>query len=168
MNLSIYSIPHEIQTALNALTVDEETGEVIGWERLDELTQGAADKIANTARFIRYGEVQIDAMEKAIADIKARKQSAQNLVDKLRVKVVQALLAMPDGKRKIEEPDIKVSTRKSESVSLDDESLLDKKFIKVEVITKQSPDKKAIKEAIKSGEEVKGAHLCTNYSLQIK
>lgn len=168
MNLSIYSIPHEIQTALNALTVDEETGEVIGWERLDELTQGAADKIANTARFIRYADVQIDAMEKAIADIKARKQSAQNLVDKLRVKVVQALLAMPDGKRKIEEPDIKVSTRKSESVSLDDESLLDKKFVKVEVITKQSPDKKAIKEAIKSGEEVKGAHLCTNYSLQIK
>lgn len=168
MNLSIYSIPHEIQTALNALTVDEETGEVIGWERLDELTQGAADKIANTARFIRYAEVQIDAMDKVIADIMARKQSAQNLVDKLMVKVVQALLAMPDGKRKIEEPDIKVSTRKSESVSLDDESLLDKKFVKVEVITKQSPDKKAIKEAIKSGEEVKGAHLCTNYTLQIK
>ena len=168
MNLSIYSIPHEIEMALNAMTIDEETGEVIGWERLDELTQGAADKIANTARFIRYAEVQIDAMDKVIANIKARKQSAQNLVDKLRVKVVQALLALPDGKRKIEEPDIKVSTRKSESVSLDDESLLDKKFVKVEVITKQSPDKKAIKEAIKSGEEVKGAHLCTNYTLQIK
>lgn len=168
MDLKIYEIPHEMQLALNALTIDEETGEVIGWERLDELTQGAADKIANTARFIRYAEVQIDAMDKVIAGIKARKQSAQNLVDKLRVKVVQALLAMPDGKRKIEEPDIKVSTRKSESVSLYDESLLDKKFIKVEVITKQSPDKKAIKEAIKSGEEVKGARLCTNYSLQIK
>ena len=168
MDLKLYEIPSAFREVFDSLTIDEETGEIVGWERLDELTQGAADKIANTARFIRYAEVQIDAMEKAIANIKARKQSAQNLVDKLRVKVVQALLAMPDGKRKIEEPDIKVSTRKSESVSLDDESLLDKKFVKVEVITKQSPDKKAIKEAIKSGEEVKGARLCTNYTLQIK
>lgn len=168
MELKIYEIPHEIQMALNALEVDEETGEIIGWDKLEALTESATTKIANTARFIRYAEVQIDAMDKVIAGIEARKQSAQNLVDKLSVKVVQALLAMPDGKRKIEEPDIKVSTRKSESVSLDDESLLDKKFVKVEVITKQSPDKKAIKEAIKSGEEVKGAHLCTNYTLQIK
>ena len=168
MELKIYEIPSQIQAALNALEVDEETGEIVGWDKLEALTESATTKIANCARFLQYAQVQIDAMDKVIAGIKARKQSAQNLVDKLSVKVVQALLAMPDGKRKIEEPDIKVSTRKSESVSLDDESLLDKKFVKVEVITKQSPDKKAIKEAIKSGEEVKGARLCTNYSLQIK
>ena len=168
MELKIYEIPHEIQTALNALTVDDETGEVIGWERLDELTQGAADKIANTARYIRYVQSQIEAMKVAKANIDARMKTAQRFVDWLSVKTVEGLLSLPDGKRKIEEPDIKVSTRKSESVSLDDESLLDKKFVKVEVITKQSPDKKAIKEAIKSGEEVKGARLCTNYSLQIK
>ena len=168
MELKIYEITSQIQAALNALEVDEETGEIVGWDKLEALTESATTKIANCARFLQYAQVQIDAMDKVIAGIKARKQSAQNLVDKLSVKVVQALLAMPDGKRKIEEPDIKVSTRKSESVSLDDESLLDKKFVKVEVITKQSPDKKAIKEAIKSGEEVKGAHLCTNYSLQIK
>lgn len=168
MDLKIYEIPHEMQLALNALTIDEETGEIIGWDKVEALTESATTKIANCARFIRYAEVQIDAMDKVIADIKTRKQSAQNLVDKLRVKVVQALLAMPDGKRKVEEPDIRVSTKKSESIALDDEKLLDKKFIKVEVITKQSPDKKAIKKAIKSGEEVAGARLCTNYTLQIK
>ena len=168
MELKIYEIPSQIQAALNALEVDEETGEIVGWDKLEALTESATTKIANCARFLQYAQVQIDAMKDAEEKIKARRQSAQNFVDKLSVKVVQALLAMPDGKRKIEEPDIKVSTRKSESVSLDDESLLDKKFVKVEVITKQSPDKKAIKEAIKAGEEVKGAHLCTNYSLQIK
>jgi len=168
MNLSIYSIPHEIQTALNALTIDEETGEVIGWERLDELTQGAADKIANTARFILYADVQIDAMEKAIANIKARKQSAQNLVDKLRVKVVQALLAMPDGKRKVEEPDIKVSARPSDVVLIDDETLLDEKFFNIKIVKERKVSKTAIKDAIKAGGDVKGAHLVKSYKLQIK
>ena len=168
MNLSIYSIPHEIQTALNALTVDEETGEVIGWERLDELTKGATDKIANTARYIRYAEAQIEAMDKAIADIKARKQSAQNLVDRLSVLTVNAIFALPDGKTKIEEPDIKVSVRPSDIVQIDDESKLDEKFFNVKIIKERKVSKTAIKNAIKSGEDVQGARLLKNYTLQIK
>ena len=168
MELKIYEIPLAIRNALEAITIDEETGEIVGADKLDELTESAQVKIANTARYIRELDAQIVGMEIAADNMKKRINTAKKFRDFLAVRSVQAMLALPDGKRKIEEPDIKVSTRKSESVSLDDESLLDKKFVKVEVITKQSPDKKAIKEAIKSGEEVKGARLCTNYSLQIK
>ena len=168
MELKIYEIPSQIQAALNALEVDEETGEIVGWERLDELTQGAADKIANTARFIRYAEVQIDAMEKAIAGIKARKQSAQNLVDKLSVLAVNALFALPDGKAKVEEPDIKVTARPSDVVLIDDETLLDEKFFNIKIKQEKNVSKTAIKDAIKSGEEVKGARLVKSYKLQIK
>lgn len=168
MNLNIYTIPAEIQAALNAMTIDEETGEVIGWERLDELTKGASDKIANTARFIRYAEAQIDAMDKAIADIKARKQSAQNLVDKLSVLAVKALFSLPDGKAKVEEPDIKVTARPSDVVQIDDESKLDEKFFNVRIIKERKVSKTAINNAIKSGEEVQGARLLKNYTLQIK
>lgn len=168
MELKIYEIPSQIQAALNALEVDEETGEIVGWERLDELTQGAADKIANTARFIRYAEVQIDAMEKAIAGIKARKQSAQNLVDKLSVLAVNALFALPDGKAKVEEPDIKVTARPSDVVLIDDETLLDEKFFNIKIKQEKNVSKTAIKDAIKAGEEVKGARLVKSYKLQIK
>ena len=168
MNLSIYSIPHEIQTALNALTIDEETGEVIGWERLDELTKGASDKIANTARFIRYAEAQIEAMDKAIAGIKARKQSAQKLIDKLSVLAVNALFALPDGKAKVEEPDIKVTARPSDVVMIDDEKLLDEKFFNIKIKQEKNVSKTAIKDAIKAGEEVNGARLVKSYKLQIK
>ena len=168
MDLKIYEIPHEMQLALNALTIDEETGEIVGYEQLDAVTESATQKIANTARYIRELESKIEAMKQAKANIDARIKTAQKLSDWLGMKTVQALLALPDDKRKVEEPDIRISTHKSESIALDDEKLLDKKFIKVEVITKQSPDKKAIKKAIKSGEEVAGARLCTNYTLQIK
>lgn len=166
MELKIYEIPHEMRLALENVVVDEETGEIIGMDKVDAIAESATKKIANVARYIREMEHQIEGMKEAKANIDKRIKTAQKLVDWLKVRSVQAMIAIDE--RKIEEPDIKVSTRKSESVSLDDESLLDKKFVKVEVITKQSPDKKAIKEAIKAGEEVKGAHLCTNYSLQIK
>lgn len=168
MELKIYEIPLAIRNALEAITIDEETGEIVGADKLDELTESAQVKIANTARFIRELDAQIVGMEIAADNMKKRINTAKKFRDFLAVRSVQAMLALPNDVRKIEEPDIRVSARKSESVLLDDESLLDKKFIKVEVITKQSPDKKAIKEAIKSGEEVKGARLCTNYSLQIK
>ena len=168
MELKIYEIPHEIQLALNALEVDEETGEIIGWEKLDALKESATVKIANCARFLQYAQVQIDAMKGAEEKIKARRQSAQNFVDKLSVKVVQALLAIPDGKRKVEEPDIKVSARPSDVVLIDDEKLLDEKFFNIKIKQEKNVSKTAIKDAIKAGEEVKGARLVKSYKLQIK
>lgn len=168
MELKIYEIPSQIQAALNALEVDEETGEIVGWDKVEALTESATTKIANCARFLQYAQVQIDAMKGAEEKIKARRLSAQNLVDKLSVKVVQALLAMPDGKRKIEESDIKVSARPSDIVQIDDESKLDEKFFNVKIIKERKVSKTAINDAIKAGEEVKGARLVKSYKLQIK
>lgn len=168
MELKIYEIPSQIQAALNALEVDEETGEIVGWDKLEALTESAATKIANCARFLQYAQVQIDAMKEAEEKIKARRQSAQNFVDKLSVKVVQALLAMPDGKRKVEEPDIKVSARPSDVVQIDDEKLLDEKFFNIKIKQEKNVSKTAIKDAIKAGEDVKGARLVKSYKLQIK
>lgn len=168
MELKIYEIPSQIQAALNALEVDEETGEIVGWDKLEALTESATTKIANCARFLQYAQVQIDAMKEAEEKIKARRQSAQNFVDKLSVKVVQALLAMPDGKRKVEEPDIKVSARPSDVVLIDDEGLLDEKFFNIKIKQEKNVSKTAIKDAIKAGKDVKGARLVKSYKLQIK
>lgn len=78
MELKIYEIPSQIQAALNALEVDEETGEIVGWDKLEALTESATTKIANCARFLQYAQVQIDAMKDAEEKIKARRLSAQN------------------------------------------------------------------------------------------
>ena len=57
-------------------------------------------------------------------------------------------------------------TRKSQSIVIEDEDEINKKF-KISKVT-TSIDKKAIKEAIKSGETVKGAILQDNKNLKIK
>lgn len=168
MELKIYEIPHEIQMALNALEVDEETGEIVGWEKLDALTESATVKIANTARYIRHVQSQIEAMKVAKANIDARLKTAQRFVDWLSVKTVEGLLSLPDGKSKVEEPDIKVSARPSDVVLIDDEKLLDEKFFNIKIKQEKNVSKTAIKDAIKAGEEVKGARLVKSYKLQIK
>ena len=59
MELKIYEIPSQIQAALNAIEVDEETGEIVGWDKVEALTESATTKIANCARFLQYAQVQI-------------------------------------------------------------------------------------------------------------
>jgi ribosomal silencing factor RsfS len=67
---------------------------------------------------------------------------------------------------KIETPLIKLSFRNSESVEITNESQLDDCFIVTKTVS--TPDKKAIKDAIKSGVFVEGATISYNKNLQIK
>jgi hypothetical protein len=67
---------------------------------------------------------------------------------------------------KIETPLIKLSFRNSESVEITNEQQLDSRFIVTKTVT--TPDKKAIKDAIKNGELVEGATISYNKNLQIK
>jgi len=67
---------------------------------------------------------------------------------------------------KIETPLIKLSFRNSESVEITNEQQLDAKFIVTKTVS--TPDKKAIKDAIKSGVFVEGATISYNKNLQIK
>ena len=70
------------------------------------------------------------------------------------------------GINKIKSETLQLSFRKSESVEVFDESLVDEKFKKVK--TEISLDKTAIKNAIKNGEDVQGAKIVEKNNLQIK
>jgi hypothetical protein len=67
---------------------------------------------------------------------------------------------------KIESPLIKISYRLSQSVNITDESKLSDNFFTTKIT--KTPSKTAIKDAIDSGTEVKGAELVDNLNLQIK
>ena len=58
------------------------------------------------------------------------------------------------------------SKRKTESTEIENIELLPQEFITIKQTF--TPDKTAIKKAIKEGREVTGAKVITNYSLQIK
>jgi hypothetical protein len=96
------------------------------------------------------------AIDSEIERLKARKQVILNKQKGLRDYLLHNMEAV--GITKIECPLFTASLRKGvESVEIENESLLPDEFVSAEVVTK--PDKKAIKQAIQSGQSVPGASI---------
>ena len=84
----------------------------------------------------------------------------ENSADKLADRLLQSVISHGQIKTAF----VTISTRKSKSVSITDESLLKAEYLRI----KTEPNKTAIKEALESGQEVQGALIVENYSLNIK
>ena len=164
MKQSIYQIQNEFQLIIaevinneGEITPDLETALAINKEQLEQ-------------KGINYAFI--------IKEIRDRKLARKNYLDKLKKdndiddKIENELinrlsLAMQLFEvEKIETPLIKLSFRNSESVEITNESQLDPCFIVTKTVS--SPDKKAIKDAIKNGVFVEGATISYNRNLQIK
>ena len=62
-------------------------------------------------------------------------------------------------------PNHELSSRKSQSVEIDDEEVLDPQWLSFTTTSK--PDKSAIKEALKAGRHIEGAQLLSRRSWRI-
>lgn len=107
---------------------------------------------------------EIDAIDFEIKRLQAMKLSRVKTVDKLKDKLTDAMLLFEVSE--IKTPLIKINFRNSESIEITDESLLIDEFKTVK--TTETPNKIAIKDAIKRGVNVLGAELKYNKNLQIK
>ena len=113
---------------------------------------------------IKKIDADVLSIDNEIARLTALKKPRVNLQARLKENISNAMALF--GVDKIESPTLKLSFRKSKSVNVADLEALDQKYVTVKVT--KSADKKAIKEAIESGEEVKGAYIEENFNLQIK
>lgn len=150
---------YEIDSAITAC-VDEETGEIIDFEKLSELLMERDMKIEKVALWIKNLESDATAIKAERDALDKRMKSAESKAKSLREWLKNALECKP-----FETAKVRVSFRKSEQTEVD-ESVLDKKWCK-EKIT-YTPDKTAIKNAIKSGQTVDGARIIVNQNIQIK
>ena len=167
--MTLYEIKAELSKILDEgyeAFVDPETGEFDeeGFNNsIAELEQARDEKIENIALFIKNLEAEKDAIrneEKALAE---RRKVKENKIESLKNYLSQDLTAHEQDK--FETAKCRLSFRKSEKV-VADETLLDKKWMTEKI--EYSPDKKAIKEAIKGGEVVPGAFIEVNQNIQIK
>ena len=101
---------------------------------------------------------QIDAESKRLAAMKKR---SNGLIDRLKGALLGAVTLHGDINAGL----TKFSTRKSSSIEVDNVNHLEDKYIVTKVT--ESADKKALKEAIKSGEEIEGVRLKENLNLKI-
>lgn len=131
-------------------------------QRINLLAENFEEKAIAYGYVIKQYEGEeslIDAEIKRLQDLK--KKSAK-VSEYLKERISGAMIEF--GIEKIETPTLKLSFRKSEAVEIVDESLLGQQYFNY----KPTIDKTAIKQAIKTGEEVTGARIVTNQNLQIK
>lgn len=168
---SLYEINKNIDELLNSdyqaeeEIVNNETGEIDSFENiLDQLEIDFKDKIDNVACFIKNLESDIDALKAEEKNLAERRKVKENKAERLRKYLAENL--QNAGYQKFESPRCMLSFRKSKQVSIEQGAVLPEQYITVK--TTEQPDKKAIMDALKSGEIIDGCSIVENSNLQIK
>lgn len=143
--------------------VDCETGEIIDPERLDSLVMERNAKIENVALWVKNLESDAAAYDAEKAAFTARAEKARAKAEKLRAWLARACDGQNFATGKCE-----ISFRKSESVEVTDETKIPAEFIRTKTSTTTSPDKVAIKKAIKSGQAISGCQLVEKFNTKVQ
>lgn len=141
--------------------IDEETGEILNPNALEELEMAREQKIENVGLWIKNLEAEATAVENQEKIFADRKKRIRKKIDGLKGYLGYAL----DG-QKFKTDKIEMSFRKSESVHITDEYLIPDDY-KIFTVVKK-PDKRIIKEALKKGKDIMGVELVESRNIQIK
>ena len=144
----------EIDNAILSL-FDEETGELLDYDKFDELQIKRNEKIENTVQWVKELKAESGAIREEIQKLSKRAQAKEQLSDKLKKYIAIAL-----NGSKFESSKCTVRYRKSLVVEISDVSEFINNAPSEYLIYKApEPNKTAIKKAIQSGESVQGAAL---------
>lgn len=167
-DLNLYRIGAETQRLYEQVigSLDEETGEVDleavnALEVKKEEFAAVAINYATVIRMLQRKTEEADAEIKRMAAIKDKLGRTVETMTKTLSAACQSL-----GFEKINGLTAAISFRKSEQTIIDNAELLPSEFVKEKVT--YTPDKTAIKNAIKAGQDVPGAHVESVNNIQIK
>lgn len=154
--MKLYEIDAKIMECIN-----DETGEILDSELLQSLEMQRDEKIENVGLWIKNLAAEADAIKAEKNNLAAREKTARNKIERLKEYLAYAL----DGE-KFKTARLSVSYRRSESVKVDPAALdtLSDKYVK---ITREA-NKTALKDALKSGENIAGVSIEQKQSVIIK
>jgi hypothetical protein len=166
MSLSLFAIAGEYRQQLDQLEqmgLDEQTFR----DTLESIGGDIEEKSINVAMFVRNLESSATAIETQIESMeersKAIRKKADHIKDYLRANMEHAKI------QKIESPFFVLAIRKNPaSLVLDDESKVPPSFLKTPEPPPPMLDKTKLKDALKNGEVVPGAHLEQKTRLEIR
>jgi len=160
--MRLFEIDYQIEALLNA-SVDRETGEINedALAELEALEVQRDDKALAVAAYIVGQEAEAEAVKAQAKRLADRAAKHERHAERLR-EYLQAHL--PTG-TKLRDERVEIGWRKSTAVEIDVETAeLPPEMCRVTV----APDKRAIGDALKAGEEVKGCRLVQRQSVQIR
>lgn len=138
-----------------------EDGEVLNIDELDELNLAREQKIEGISLWVKNLEAEKEAVKHEKDNFADREKRLGKKIDSLKKYLTYAL----DG-QKFSTPKVAVSFRKSESVLVKDKYLIPDSYMNLSVV--REPNKAAIKNALKRGEEIMGCELVEKRNVQIR
>ena len=166
--MSLYSLTDECRNLYDALmaSADEETGEVdISLvNALAERQEAWEDKAVAVACVYRSLDEDAARVGREIERLTAMKKRLERERDRVKEGLANACNAL--GVEKVKGMYADISFRASEQTVIDNADAVPEEYMTVK--TTYTPNKTAIKEAIKAGKEVPGAHLEQKKNIQIK
>lgn len=163
---SLYDIAAEYrQTAdkLADLDLDEQTIA----DTLEGMSGALEVKAQNVVMFARNLEATATAIKEAETAMAARRKAIEHRAAGLRRYALSAMQVA--GVQSIECPYFKLSVRKNPpAVEVFDAAQIPAQFMRTPEPPPPAPDKKAITEAIKAGQEVPGARLVSGERLEVR
>jgi hypothetical protein len=166
MNLTLYTLADQYQQAAERMA-DLDLPEEVVADTLEGMAGEIEVKATNVAMFVRNLEAGAEAIKEAEARMAARRKAIENRAKRIRA-YLQGQMERT-GITKIECPYFKLAVRDNPpAVVIDQEGSIPERFMRTPEPPPPAPDKKAIADALKAGEEVPGAHLERGKRLEIK
>lgn len=152
---NLYEINQEIMNC-----VDEETGEIIDIEMLNDLQMQFDEKVENIACFIKNLLADAKAIKEEEGNLALRRRSCENKAASLKKYLSDAL-----NGQKFKTAKVSISYRKSESVDIENMKDVPEEYLKV---VEPTVDKTYAKKIMKSGIEIPGLRLAERKNIQIR
>lgn len=159
--MTLYEMTQEQKQLYNLLTSGEIDEEVYA-DTLEGI--GIAEKIEGYCVVENELSGDLQKIESEIERLNAKKSAIENNIKRLKLRLGDCLLSMDT--KKYTAGTYTVYRRETQQIIIDDLQKIPAEFMKTKV--SETPNKTLIKERIKAGEEIVGAHLQTNQSITIK
>lgn len=163
--MNLYQLAGEylaISDKLHDMDLDEQTIQ----DTLEGLSGDLEEKGINVAKYMRNLEVSAEQIKQAEAQMAARRKAIEKRVDGLKRYLKENMERT--GITKIECPYFVISIKNNpEAVTVDDEESIPRDYFK-EIPVSYQLDKALVKQALKDGYEVPGAHLSRGTRIEIK
>lgn len=160
--MTLYEIDMEILAC-----VDPESGEIIDFEKLEELQIQREEKIEKVALWYKNLVSDAEALKAEKTALAEREAAARQKAESLKKWLTDAL-----NGSKMSTAKVAIAFRKSESVEIDDAAFgaWVQSNNRDDLLTykEPTPNKTAIKAAIKSGQTINGASIVEKNNIQIK
>ena len=140
--------------------MDVETGEIFDIDRFEELALTRDAKIENICLWIKNLNAEIEALKAEKDAFAKRQKSAENKMESLKKYISGYLEGTP-----FESTKVKVSFRKSESLEIEEGTIIPDEFLRFK---EPEVNKTDLKNAVKAGLAIEGVQIVEKQNIQIR